>query len=262
MNQGPYRPNPPEGDAALERLAAEGKRAVRAAHANRVPAAQTEEKKRERNLRVALGVYYGTPLRTASYSMMGGSVLVMIVCLLGLDSSGVILFVGFFVVLGGFLVRLVVDPAATRTRVAAERAWAASLPFAMRGYFELLAEKPDLACQLVIELQWEPGRAPTLEIVQGVLGVWDTGANAWACEGETVGIRSGTLVCGYFPQSDIWEPRPTRRLVARVHRLVDRVLVPLHRSHAIACVSLKRETAIPSTKPKTVIDVFRDIFGS
>jgi len=259
MNDRPYRPAPDvsEDDAALARLAADGQHRILEASAREAEGRrESDEGKREKNVRIALGAYRGTPLRRASYALMGVGALVLVA--VGIESpdfgsAGVvaIFLVGMLAATGGLLIRVWATPAATTATVAAEKAWAKSLPFAMDGYFEILAAEPTLECQLVLELEWAPGRVPTPETVQGLLGTWDTGARVQPLE-KALCIRSGTFECGQLYNANTWYGsdalRPTRHLVGKVHGLVTTVLQPLHRSHAIARVSLRRDATSASTR--------------
>jgi len=259
MNDRPYRPAPEvsEDDAALARLAADGQHRILEASALEADGRQdSDERKREKNVRIALGVYHGTPLRRASYALMGVGMLA--IAAVGIESpdfgsAGVVasFLVGMLAATGGLLIRVWSAPAATSATLAAEKAWAESLPFAMEGYFEMLAAEPTLRCQLVLELEWAPGRVPTPEIVQGLLGTWDTGARVQSLE-KALCIRSGTFECGHVYNANNWYGsdalRPTRHLVGKVHGLVTTVLQPLHRSHAIARVSLRRDATCALTR--------------
>ncbi len=259
MNDRPYRPAPDvsEDDAALARLAAEGQHRILEASAREADARQESGGgKRERNVRMALGAYHGTPIRKASYALMGVGTLVIVAVGIespDLGSAGVVVsfLVGMVAATGGLLIRVWSAPAATRASLAAEEAWAESLPFALEGYFEMLAAEPTLECELVLELEWTPGRVPTPEAVQGLLGTWDTDARVQPLE-EVLCIRSGTFECGRIHNANNWYGsdalRPTRHLVGKVHRLVTTVLQPLHRSHAIARISLRREATSALTR--------------
>lgn len=253
MSEAPYRPDPQgsEADVEIARLAARGERRILDAKAAGASEAadgtNAEERRREANVRVALGAYYGSPVRWACFAMMGVGVLTFVVGgLLGLEggAAAAALVIGLFAVIGGFLATFWVDPAASRARVATERTWAESLPFALNEYFELLAQDPVIACRLLVELSWEPRRSPAPEIVRGVLGLWDAGIGVEPGNAGTMMVRGSPFVCGRYRRSSgavYADPLPNRRLVARVHGLVDKVLLPLHRSHALARVSVRRE---------------------
>jgi len=250
MGQAPYRPEPSasEADAELARLAAEGQHRILEAHAS-----GDDTRDRERRIRVALGAHYGTPLRKWCVAAAGigllATVLVAMVTphLVGLAIS--VCVVGPLVLC---FVSLVVEPAATRARVAAERAWATSLPFPVDGYFEVLGAEARLISHLEMTISWtDPRLPPSVDVLRGVFGRIDTEAQVEAHQ-EAIVIRSGSI-SGYTGitrsatrsrQTGEWTSGAVyrnTRFVAYVHRLVDEVLLPLHRSQSIARVSLTRD---------------------
>jgi hypothetical protein len=253
MPDGPYRPPPStsEADADLARRAAEGARRQREADAS-LAVAQTAGA--EKNLRVAVGGHFGSPWRTVPVvvGVLLAAVDVLFLLTLPLSGTDPNFTTNFPLTLFTFMgaafalfVALFASPTATRARVAAEKAWAASLPFALEGYFDVLAAEPVAWCSLEITLAWaDAGGAPSLETVQGILATIDTAARVAPCGGGTeVGIRSD-LISGATGISTGGKRNPryvyrNHRFVAYTHRLVDEVLLPLHRSHAIARVSMK-----------------------
>ena len=264
MGDPPYRPVPAasETDGALAQLAAQGQRRIAQASAARTAAESAAELKKARedaegaetNVRVALGACYAGPLRKARpYLLMvvaaGVTTMAGVSNLVPTPVVGPIFFLGGLVFVGGVLWAVLARPTASRAEVAAEKAWASSLPFALEGYFDMLAEDPVKECQLVMQLAWQPGRVPTPDVVQGVLGLWDPGAMVHAGDDGALGIRSSRFVSGKFVVTNNADGqgfvRPTRDLVERVHRLVDAVLLPLHRSYPMARVSLTRHAGSP-----------------
>jgi hypothetical protein len=252
MSEGPYRPDPQasEADAELARLAEQGQRRIlEAGAAGRTQAnaaALAEEKKRDWHTRLALGAYYGIPLRKACFALMGMGVMTFVTGgYLGVEGvAGVVgLVLSMLALVGGLVAALLIDPTATRARVAAERAWAASLPFAVDGYFDLLAQDPVIACRLLVELTWGPGRKPAPEIVRGAFGLWDAGVGVEPGKAATMNARGSPFMCGRYTRgyAGLSPAVPNRHLVGRVHRLVEKVLLPLHRSCALERVSLRRE---------------------
>ena len=232
-----YRPAPPdpEGGTELARLAAKGQQRLSQASASHASVAQETE---QGNLRVALGGRYGAPARTASYALMTlGAALVVPEFFWTVGT----LLPGFFMLLGGVLVRIFAAPVATRRSVTAERAWMASLPFALEGYFEALEAQPELTSHLDLTLHWvDARRTPDDNTVQGVLGSLDTSARVASRGEEALTIRSGPISGGTrIRVNRVWVYRNTR-LVTYVHDLMGKVLLPIHRTHAIAQVALKR----------------------
>jgi hypothetical protein len=85
----------------------------------------------------------------------------------------------------------------------AERAWLASLPFAVERYFEVLAEEPQAIFRLEITVTLvDASRAPGLDILQGVVHVHDVDAEVALPRDGSITILSGAgsvSLPGYFP---------------------------------------------------------------
>jgi hypothetical protein len=245
MPDEPYRPSPQVSEASTElaRLAAEGQRRILDASASQAAVERrVDEKKRERRLRTALGGHYGSPVRIASLALIAVGVLMWVGGLACAGDTFLVFPLGLLIIIGGFLVRVFAPPIATRRRVASEGTWASSLPFTMEGYFEALASPPSSECRLMIRLAWGDA-APAREAgaVQGVFGVIDTGAQVESEQDGTLSIRTGSISGRTGIRVNQMDVYRNTRLVAYVHDLVDKVLLPLHRSHALARVSLTRE---------------------
>ena len=116
-----------------------------------------------------------------------------------------------------------------------ERAWLASLPFVTEGYFESLAGSPRAIFRLEITVTLaEASRAPSLDILEGVVHVHDVDAEVVLSDGGPITITSGdsaVALPGYFPYT-------LQKIAPYMHGLVNQVLLPLHRSHPIARVSV------------------------
>jgi hypothetical protein len=76
-------------------------------------------------------------------------------------------------------------------------------------------------------------------ILLGVWGTHDTGGRIQERSGEKIRVRSGTIVSPATQLRVLTIYRNTR-IPPFVHGLVDRVLVPVHRSHPLARVSMRR----------------------
>jgi hypothetical protein len=233
----PYRPRPAES-SELARLAVEGQQRIREAQGRASSQLDARPSRRDWNVRVALGGYYGAPVWTASYVLGTTGLVALVVALVTSPTAAAVL---FLVPAAALLIRLFAPPAANRARVAAERAWATSLPFALDGYFETLADPPAFRASLVIDVTWSgDGRGPGRDVLRQILGVVDTGASVEVCEGSTARARSGWIWCGTRVRLNRAAITRNTRIVAYVHDLVDRVLVPLHRDCPIARVSFAR----------------------
>jgi len=138
-----------------------------------------------------------------------------------------------------------IEPPTPAHHVEAERSWLASLPFAIDGYFEALSAKPESECNLLIELRFSSDRPPPDQSTMlELLGLVDTDASiekvsAWR-EGGALVFRSGPISGGTNTRvNGVWV-YSNRKIAQYVHDLVDRVLLPLQRSHPLTRVALTR----------------------
>jgi hypothetical protein len=241
MSDDPYRPPPAEPSAELAKLAAEGRARMRAAKPER-PALAPDPKGDE--LRAALGGRYFSPTRVAGLSAVAVGLLLLVVAVVALGGSGEAATVGItgLVSLVAGLIVSSTDAAkrASPAQVDAERRWVGALPFRLEGYLQALEHEPQRECQLDVELQWAPAAAmPSDDILLGVWATQDTGARLRQRSGETIHVRSGPIVSP-ATQLRVLTIYHNTRIPPFVHRLVDRVLVPIHRSHPLARVSIRR----------------------
>jgi hypothetical protein len=152
------------------------------------------------------------------------------------------LLLGDLLFVAGVALLVLVPPKATRTRVAIETAWARSLPFAMDGYLELLGGEPHATSVVVVELTWGDPRSPGgMDELRGRLGVLDAEARLEARDDATAVIHSGSISgrTGIRLNRAYVVNRNTR-FVGWVHGLVEQALVPLHGSHPVARIALRR----------------------
>ena len=132
------------------------------------------------------------------------------------------------------------DPAvlqAAARKAYAERAWLASLPFHVERYFDVLAEAPEAIFGLEVTVALvDASHTPSLEILRGIVHVHDVDAEVVLSRGGGIAIEVGSAAIalpGYYPYT-------VQKIAPYVHGLVDKALLPLHRSHAIARVTLTR----------------------
>ncbi len=202
-------------DAKLAKLAAEGRQRIAdAAASESIARHAAAESKRDKNLRAALGAYYGTPPRKVAILLMvvspvalfGWILLALLhdyyldvnkaaaVTLAPVGGLWWIAPISCFVFVGAILTRFAMTPLATRARVDTERAWTRSLQFGMEdSYFDVLADDPESECRLAIDIEWRAD-PPSLDVVQGVVGMVDTGARVERKEGNLVHIGTGAIL--------------------------------------------------------------------
>jgi hypothetical protein len=250
MSEEPYRNGEPPSpaDDELSRLAAEGQgRIDAAAERNAAQSSTAADETRDHVIRAALGAHYGSPVRRARLATFG----VLALAIAGGLAASVVggdlrdLLGTICAVLGGaaFIAAMILvslQPRATAARVAAEQAWSSSLPFKLRGHFDLLASDDVVAIHVVADIEFAR-TPPDASLVQGAVGVLDVDARV-SREGDTTLRIRGAALPNTFIDYRKRRENTNRQHVAYVHALVDRVLAPLHRSHPVASVTLSRDT--------------------
>lgn len=235
----PYRPGAPEPAPDLARLAAQG--AARRAHAASV--AQREgDRDGYRNLRTAIGAYRGSTLRRVILAVLISSVVIggaWVATREGPAHGGLVAVV-FGVAMPLFFLWIFVPPLASRGAVDEEAAWVAAQPFELVGYFDLLASTPWSERRVTLRITWSEGTVPPDQALMfGALGAVDPEAQLHSCD-----VRGAIIVSG--PVSGVTGIRSNgvsvyrnHNLPGHVHALVERLLLPLHRSHSIARVAVE-----------------------
>ena len=245
MSQDPYRRQGEESQE-LARLAQQGQARLQAAHSGEDRRARAAA---ERNLRTALGPVRGAPLKRAILVLL---VLCVIAQIAGLvlgelvaldDLLGFSLrpfrFAGLFASAWLFAGYLFVPPMASRASVEAERAWVASLPFPLDWYFELLASEPDASVRVRVELWWSTSGVDARTLA-GILALFDTDSTVLEVHGAHASFTTGRIsgMTGIrINRSNVYR---NHRLGKAVHRLVEVVLLPIHRNAPLARVKLSR----------------------
>ncbi len=127
-------------------------------------------------------------------------------------------------------------------RRALEAQWAAALPFGMVGYLEVLSAKPEYTSTLNVALTWT-GRPPDRALLQSALYVHDAKAEIKSQDDASTTVRSSEISGETNLKTNLGGEmylHTNGRIVTYVHGLVDKVLVPLHRTHPIREVSISR----------------------
>jgi hypothetical protein len=248
----PYRPAP---DGELERLAVQGQQAARV---QRLQSQKDEEPEIEARLLSAmellpapprsLGAFLGTWIPRACFGLGGLLLALSLVpddktlsgnlCLLGVGALSVATaWVLLPLVLSSRLARNgVMHKARDKAVLAVERAWPSSLPFALEGYFEILGQEPRLGqIEAAIALRTD-SQAPDLDVLRGVVLGADVDAEVSIDSSGTITILSGFKSCYPGGVNEV----SNREIPPYVHALVEKALLPLHRSHPIERVSLAR----------------------
>jgi hypothetical protein len=247
--------------AELERLRAQGRRNAAARHQQIERQAEREATLRsgwERLGRLMWG-NYPTALRTAfryygTRIVYGGLVIAMTLAMaswvfshpdterspfaIGLMMSFPFWFVGSGLALAP-LFRAMIE-----VQARLEQQWLASLPFETHGYFEVLSRFPKSKMMRlrVVATYRDPERAATEEIVRDLAGLargpgGELPTVVHDAEQGRTSFVSPFLVVKIVARGAHEQMTLVRRWQ---HRLLSRVLVPLHRAHPIESVSITR----------------------
>jgi hypothetical protein len=240
--QDPYRPPPqmPPQDPELARLAMEGqRRRMEVAAGRQVERIQSGGQ----HLRTAIGAYRGSTIkRIVLVTLMMGVVLgVLGVTLLSLGDHdiGSPLTAGFAVSFVCIFGMAFVPPIASQGAVAAEQDWAMRLPFQLTGYFEVLSAEPRPARRVVYEITWREGAMrPDPNLLHSIFGAVDPQARLEGSSPQGARVEGGA-VSGFtgirVNRSPVYR---NHRFCASIHDVVEKVLLPLHRTYPIAHVKL------------------------
>jgi hypothetical protein len=242
MTDDPYRPTPPEPDAELARLAAAGHERLEQARAS----AETSMSEAESaNIRIAIGSRGWSPAKRAlaAVSALGAVMAFVPSVVAGVPAALSVQILGVMLFIGGLTLASIVRGGASDAQVEVERAWAASLPFSLREYFDVLGVDPERQTSLVAAIHWDdPQTVPAVEMLQNLVALHDTRASVAMQSSTTILVRSGHIdtQTNVRVNNTRWLYDNTK-FVPYIHGLVDRVLLPLHRAHPMARVSLTRE---------------------
>lgn len=241
----PYRAPSPQPPSELERLARQGQdRYAQYASAG----AQESDREGRDNLRVALGVAFGTPLWRA-VALVHYALIALFVASFALTVTQTVPAAMTASVIGPaalssfvlIFVRVFVAPRASDAQCEAEARWVSSLPFALRGYFEALRAQPDVASRFGVEITFaNPSATVRVDLMMAAARAFDPGlADFYAMPGSMRWMTSAV--------SGSTGIRVNRRPVYRnhrmppfVHALVEKTLLPMHREQTFAAVSLTR----------------------
>lgn len=246
MSNDPYRPHGGPGDE-LARLAQQGQARLQAAHRSQDRGAQEAA---DRNLRTAIGPVRGAPMKRAFLVLLVlsvlGAIAGVLVIILVAGGGGVaalnympIAFVGISMSFVLLFLYLFSPPMASRAGVEAERAWAASLPFALEHYFDVIAAEPDSEVRLRVELWWT-AQGVDAGTLQGIIALMDTQSGVLEARGAYAAFATGPISGSTGIRINRANVYRNHRLGTAVHRLVDVVLMPIHQSRPLARVRLSR----------------------
>jgi len=239
MTQDPLSPE-------LGRLVEQGR--ARQAQQRAMEASQEARLRAEgyRHLRVAIGGYRGSRIRRIVLALMLLGPVVGGVCLatdvLPLAYAAYAIGVSWPM----FFLYVFLPPIASKSALVAEEAWARSLPFELRGYFETLAADPQPVVRLMFEVTWRAGvRPPDATLVLDACRAVDPAAQVDAVTPRGLRITSGEISGHTGIRHNRVPVYRNHRIPAPAHALVDTVLATLHGSYPIETVTVARwSTAI------------------
>lgn len=228
----PYRTQEPPAskahDAELERLVQAG------AHQRREVGSKAEQES-YRTLRHAIGRYRGSPTRRAAIvvaalvSVIGWAVYVTLAPNPFSPSDGLILIPMWVMALAAIAV-LAIPPYASKESMADEEQWVVSLPFRLDGYFVAISKPPRRSPSIQYELVWADDRYPDQEMLTNLLSTVTGDGKVMRLNDKGADLRDWLYTRKGVTSVSVVTPR--------VHDMVEKVLVPLHRSYPITSVSV------------------------
>jgi hypothetical protein len=229
----PHDPRDPgrEPPAELLRLAAEGARNIQRADARQLARA-------DQHLRVALGAHFGSPRRWVFMVFAAIGVGLTVATSSGLLDISMVP-VGVVALMGGVLPLAFKSPAIGDAGLERERAWLASRPFPLAGYFEALRQPPTSGALLLVRVRFA-GEVPPVDLVQGLLGRIDPQGAVQSAGGRELLLQSGLISGATGIRINKVPVYRNHRIVGYVHRLADELLAPVHASYPLAEVELTR----------------------
>lgn len=217
--------------AELLRLAAEGARNIQRADASQLA-------KADQHVRVALGAHFGSPRRWLFFVLTAigaGLIAATSTDLLAVQLAPV----GMAVMMGGAFGAAFLSPAVNDAGLERERAWLASRPFPLAGYFEALRQPPTSGALLLVRVRFA-GEVPPVDLVQGLLGRIDPKGAVQSAGVRELLLQSGLISGATGIRVNKVPVYRNHRIVGYVHRLADELLAPLHASYPLAEVELTR----------------------
>jgi len=146
----------------------------------------------------------------------------------------------FAATMTSFFLWILVPPIASRGAMAREAAWVDALPFELVGSFEMLSETPQFQRRVTFEIEWKAGTLPPdHDLLFGALGAAGLHAHVKSSDDRGAVIISGSVSGNTGIRNNRVPVYRNHALPGRVHAIVDLLLVPLHRSHPMARVSIR-----------------------
>jgi hypothetical protein len=241
----PYRGMEKRAPSELEVLAAKGERL----HADRQRGASSDtEREGDRNLSLAIGGHYGTPLKRGLWVATGvvgvGFVAAIVAAATGSASAsqlGSVFPFGIPATVLLLVAALLVPPHASKAQRDAEEAWVRARPFPLLGYPAVLRAPPSIYVNLRVTITWAArGSAPDPATLRGVVHLADPSVERIEAHADGASWVSGRIDGDTGVMVNRRIVTRNHRIVGYVHRLSERTLEPIHRNSAIARVEVSR----------------------
>jgi hypothetical protein len=233
-----YRDSRARPDPELERLAREGRAARSQAMDAATGDAQTAG---DRHLREALAAVHGAPTGlgiklAAGFCMMSAVVMILL-------HESVPAPIGVFTLALGIILSIasgVMSPRANDAALEAERTWYRALPFTLEGYFEVLSAAPRSTGGVRAHITWRGERAKVDEqLLADAFAACDPAARLEHADTSGAVFASGPIRGETGGRINHVPVIRNHRYPEYVHTLVEKVLVPLARSHPMESVRLE-----------------------
>jgi hypothetical protein len=233
-----YRDSQAKPDPELERLAREG----RAARSHAIDAAAGDaQASGDRHLREALAAVHGAPAGLVVKLAAGACLMSALVMILLHESVPAP--IGIATLALGIILAIasgVMSPRANDAALEAERSWYRALPFALEGYFEVLSAKPRSTGGVRAHITWRGELAKVDEqLLADAFAAADPAARLEHADTSGAVFGSGPIRGETGGRINRVPVLRNHRYPEYVHTLVEKVLVPLARSHPIESVRLE-----------------------
>ena len=239
-NDAPYRADrTPQATDELARLAAEGRLKIRVEQTASASVALVEH---DRNVRAALGGARGSSrVRLMWVATIALPLLGLALWALGSGArSELTLLAGAVTGFVAFFFTQFMAPVASAGQMRREARWLEALPFALDGYFAVLAAQPEASSALELVCEWQDAAPLDATMLRQVFGAHDAFAQVNVVSAKRAVIRSG-VIC-YSTGISVGDVSVYRNVGVAVYliELIDKVLLALHRASPLAHVTVRR----------------------
>ncbi len=228
-------------DSGLEALAARGRAAREARHEaerrKRGKEAEAQQRRGYRALRHTLFASSGAAVGLATLSLLVVMAMPFGVGFYANRELGVseenATYLGALALAVGIGLGVLVYRALARAAERSERAWIASLPFDVHGYFEVLTVEPSSSADLVVAITFVAEKPDPNQLADAAAALSFVPDEK---RGKAVVFRRDDIDCSQNDGPDTNSP-----LLAAMRHVIDDLLVPMHVSHRVEKVKFERD---------------------